>query len=108
MRQLRYVFSYCDGRLSVHGSEEEHVPVVRKLLAVLREEPIEFRMEYDVVLDYQYARGSVSLSVLDQSEVTLQTSIRSREVVPTRGDVNARPVDRLKAGHVSYSMLRKP
>src|SRR6185369_16785008 len=89
-------------------AKKQHVPIMGNLFDGLRKNASEVRMKNDVVFNDQNARGSVDISLLNYSQMTLQTGVCSRKVIPIRWDLNAQSIDCREANDTIDVVLSEP
>src|SRR5712691_2493357 len=83
----------------MNGSEKNHVPITRELIAVSGKPGVELRSQHGIVFKNQNARPRCGASLLNRGEVTAQTAIGAGIIVPKSWDCQLAAVHRRKANY---------
>src|SRR5258707_4314872 len=83
----------------MNGAEKNHVPIIRELIAVSGKPGVELRGQHGVVFKNQNARPRCGASLLNRGQMSAQTAIGARIIIPKTWDSQLPAVRRRKTNY---------
>ena len=83
----------------VQTAEKEHIPIPGQVLNALAELLIKLFVEQNIIFHYQDVLVSLSARMGYNRKMTLETTISTRRLRPSRGDLHLGTIDGGKAFH---------